>query len=82
VIATGHIRIVAPIARTLNATLRTSCDRATVRVVRVALLRFGFVAAALIAGPGADATSLSTAIVIVAALTGAGANRSGNPPAI
>jgi MFS family permease len=32
---------------------------------------FGFVAGALIAGLGADATSLSTAIVIVAALTGA-----------
>jgi MFS family permease len=32
---------------------------------------FGFVVGALIAGLGADATSLSTAIVIVAALTGA-----------
>jgi len=32
---------------------------------------FGFVAGALVAGLGADATSLSTAIVIVAALTGA-----------
>jgi MFS family permease len=32
---------------------------------------FGFVAGALIAGLGADATSLATAIVIVAALTGA-----------
>src|SRR5919108_466025 len=32
---------------------------------------FGFVAGALIAGIGADSTSLSTAIVIVAALTGA-----------
>jgi MFS family permease len=32
---------------------------------------FGFVAGALIAGLGADATSLSTAVVIVAALTGA-----------
>ncbi len=32
---------------------------------------FGFVAGAIIAGLGADATSLSTAIVIVAALTGA-----------
>jgi MFS family permease len=32
---------------------------------------FGFVAGALIAGLGADTTSLSTAIVIVAALTGA-----------